>query len=275
MRRPAPLNVGRVAYANAYPVFRGLLRDPSRAGVRLFTGPPSALNRLMERGALDVAPVSAAAYLRHTHDWLLLPGLSISAWGNVRSVLVCEAGAAAKGNRLLVPRDSETAVLVARLLTQWRGEGDPRIVRYRGKPPSGRFLSIGDAALRIFDAQPRGVKIAYDVAAEWRRFTGTPCVFAVFAVRREVFLRDRTGVERLAATLRAGAAKSAAHRSAVAREASALFGFSPARLLDYFRGLRYQLGESEIAGLATMWIEGHAAGFLPEVSTMRFASDTR
>src|SRR5690349_8103004 len=161
------LRVGRIPYINCYPVYgaidRGIVPLPDAT---LVDGVPTALNRGMAEGTLDVSVVSAIEYAHDAHRFLLLPDVSISCDGDVRSVLLFSDVPAEEmaGRRVIVSKSSMTSVALLELLFEnvWRCRpefvpGDAEISdlaafeRRRGRPAR---LVIGDAAL-LLRAGPR------------------------------------------------------------------------------------------------------------------------
>lgn len=80
------LTVGHITYANCVPFFRHL-QDSGFCG-RIVQGVPAQLNALLAAGQIDLSPSSSFEYARNWRDYLLLPDLSISASGPVKSVLL-------------------------------------------------------------------------------------------------------------------------------------------------------------------------------------------
>ena len=58
------MRVGRIPYVNCYPVYGAVDRGLVPLGAELVDGVPTALNRMMAGGALDVSVVSAVEYAR-------------------------------------------------------------------------------------------------------------------------------------------------------------------------------------------------------------------
>ena len=79
---PRRLRMGRIPYVNCYPVYgavdRGIISLERREVV---DGVPTALNKGMADGTLDVSVVSAVEYARDWERYLLLPDLAISCDG--------------------------------------------------------------------------------------------------------------------------------------------------------------------------------------------------
>ena len=67
------LRVGRIPYINCFPVYGGIDRGIVSMDGDLVDGIPTALNRLMAAGRLDVSVVSAVESARDASRYLLLP----------------------------------------------------------------------------------------------------------------------------------------------------------------------------------------------------------
>ena len=75
------IRLGRISYVNMAPVFHRLEAD-----VEEVLGVPTALNRALVAGELDVAPISSIEYARHAGELVLLPRLCVSSEGAVDSI---------------------------------------------------------------------------------------------------------------------------------------------------------------------------------------------
>ena len=71
------MRVGRIPYINCYPVYGAIDRGIVPVAAELVDGVPTALNRQMMDGTLDVSVISAVEYARDAKRYLLLPDLSI------------------------------------------------------------------------------------------------------------------------------------------------------------------------------------------------------
>jgi chorismate dehydratase len=275
------VRVGRIPYVNCYPVYGAIDRGVVHLDGQLVTGVPSALNRGMAEGTLDVSVVSAVEYARDADRYLLLPDLAISCDGPVRSVLLFSDARAESlgGRRVVVSRSSMTSVALLELLFEgvWRAHpqfvaGDAEVAdlarfeRGRGRPAR---LVIGDAAL-LLGAGPRGPEGAdapppyahvYDLGAEWKRWTGLPFVFAVWVAQRSAPVAAALGVH---AALIESRDWGLAHLPELAAQAHAATGVPRSVCAEYFRGLDYRLGPAHLAGLTEFFNRLVRAGRVPE-----------
>lgn len=207
------LRIGKIPFANLHPVFHVLERNFSTEGYEFVEGYPSALNRMLREGALDVSPSSSVEYLRHGDRYVYLDGHSISSRGPIRSILLFSAAPleALGGREIHVTHQSETSValleIILRKFHSLRG-GRCRLVS-SGEPfeqalaRRAAYLSIGDEALRAMrSARPAGSGFEgagshagtiggrlfhiYDLGELWHRETGLPFTFALWIARRDL-----------------------------------------------------------------------------------------
>jgi chorismate dehydratase len=272
MAGPTAARVGRIPYVNCYPVYGAVDRGIVPLGATLIDGVPTALNRLMAEGSLDVSVVSAVEYARDPARYLLLPDLAISCDGPVRSVMlfarmpVQDLG----GRRVLISRSSMTSVALLELLFRHVWRTRPRFVRGDAELSDvARFadeehdarLVIGDAALTLTGSRDeRTYPYAYDLGVAWKRWTGLPFVFAVWVAQRTMQAPDALRVH---ASLIASRDWGVRHLDPLAAQASAATGVPVATCIDYLSGLDYRLSYEHLAGLTEFYRRLVAAGWVP------------
>src|SRR5258705_8124088 len=161
------MRVGRIPYVNCYPVYGAIDRGVVPLDGTLVTGVPSALNRRMAEGSLDISVVSAVEYARDARRYLLLPDLAISCDGPVRSVMLFSKRPAQEldGRRVIVSRSSMTSVALLELLFDnvWHarpefvaGDAEVSDIATFDREPHDARLVIGDAALVLRgESRPR------------------------------------------------------------------------------------------------------------------------
>jgi chorismate dehydratase len=208
-----PLKIGRIDYLNVWPLFYHLTkRFPPGEEVEYVAGHPSALNALLSRGEIDMAPCSSFEYLLHPGSYDLLPGLSISARREVQSVLLVSPVALAElpeylshnGRKVSLTTASATSVALLKILFRhaW-GVPDPIWVSAApgtGLTISNPFLEIGDMALKIWVDPPKGWHVI-DLAGAWEAMTRLPFVFGVWIVRNDLSSERRTVLAKIAGDL--------------------------------------------------------------------------
>jgi chorismate dehydratase len=274
------LRVGRIPYINCYPVYGAVDRGAVRLDATLVDGVPTELNRQMADGVLDVSVVSAVEYARDAKRYLLLPDLAISCDGPVRSVLLFSKRPATElnGRRVLVSRSSMTSVALLELLFEnvWKARpvfvpANAEIVDVErfGDAEHDARLVIGDAALlvgsrlRAHRDVPAGYSHAYDLGAEWKRWTGLPFVFAVWVAQRTTPIAEALAVH---ASLIQSRDWGLRNLDALAAQASAATCVDEATCLEYLSGLDYGLSYHHLAGLTEFFRRLVLAGRVPNGS---------
>src|SRR5205823_8795352 len=130
------IRLGRIGYVNMAPVFFRLDAD-----VEEILGVPTALNRQLLAGDLDVAPISSIEYARHAETLRLLPRVCVSSDGAVESIQLVSKTPFERIRRVAVTPESATSVVLTRVLLP-----DAEQVPL-GEDAEAKLL-IGDAALR-------------------------------------------------------------------------------------------------------------------------------
>ena len=190
-----------------------------------------------------------------------MPGLAVAARHEVRSVLLVSRRPLSEVRSVALDLNSRTSAALVRILLE---DAYGVTAEYRQAEPdldamlaqSDAALIIGDPALHI-DRDPYRI---FDLAHEWRKLTGHPFVFAVWAVRR--------GVERpdLASVLRESLRLGLEHVVELAEEASGEMGLSSAVMLEYLtENLSFQLEAPELAGLEEYFRRARAHGLVERV----------
>jgi len=274
------LRVGRIPYINCYPVYGAVDRGAVHLDATLVDGVPTALNRQMADGTLDVSVVSAVEYARDATRYLLLPDLAISCDGPVRSVLLFSRRPTTElnGRRVLVSRSSMTSVALLELLFENVWKARPIFVPANaeisdvdrfGDAEHDARLVIGDAALvvgsrlRAHRDVPGGYAHAYDLGAEWKRWTGLPFVFAVWVAQRSTPVAEALGVH---ASLIQSRDWGLQHLDVLAAQASAATDVDEPTCVEYLSGLDYGLSYHHLAGLTEFFRRLVLAGRVPNGS---------
>ena len=278
------MRIGRIPYINCYPVYGAIDRGIVRLRGELVDGVPTALNRRMAQGTLDVSVVSAVEYARDATRYLLLPDLAISCDGPVRSVLLLSRRPVQEldGERLIVSSSSMTSVALLELLfaNVWGCQpqfvpGDSEledVEKFTNIAHSARLV-IGDAAL-YFSSHPRKVggdardhrdvppyPLVYDLGLEWKRWTGLPFVFAVWVAQRTCPVADALSVH---ASLIESRNWGLAHLDVLARQAAERTGFHLRDCTEYLSGLDYGLSYPHLAGLTEFFRRLVLVGRVPQ-----------
>jgi chorismate dehydratase len=245
------IRLGHIDYSNCVPVHALLLEEPQPA-IELVRDVPARLNAALARGDIDVAPCSSIEYARHPDKYRILPYYAIGCAGPVQSILLESTVPLHElhDHVIALPDASATSAVLLRVLLERMHNVKPAYLWYEQTPKAdptatgaSAVLRIGDVALTRTTPPQRHV---IDLGAEWYRFTQLPFAFAVWHVRREV---KRAALLYLNDLLRQSRAYFATHAESLAARYATRFGLSPARLLDYWRSLQFELDEPMQRGL--------------------------
>jgi chorismate dehydratase len=247
------IRLGRIGYVNMAPVFFRLEAD-----VEEVVGVPTALNRQLIAGELDLAPISSIEYARNADSLRLLPRLCVSSEGAVESIQLISKTPLERIRTVAVTPESATSVVLTRVLLP-EAEQVPL-----GEDAEAKLL-IGDAALRSAFEDPTP---HHDLGRLWLERTGLPMVFAVWAAPEPV----HPGLAELEEALVASVRTARAEPEQLAYESSERYGYPPGFLARYFEKLRYRFGPRERAGLYTFLELARDVGELDEVPELRFVT---
>jgi len=253
-RQPSQkLRVGYIPYLNCVPFFH-YLKQSGFCGT-IVPGVPSALNRMLQAGEIDISPSSSFEYLLNNRDYLLLPGLSISSWGPVESVLLFSPSPPGElhDKRIAITGESATSINLLRvLLLEYAGlakvddyvpEGSVENLIAQGQPA----LLIGDRAMRQAANLPEGI-CCYDLGALWYEFTGLPFVFALWILRRASARRMSEEIAALQDQLERSLRRAFSDLDLLAEKQGAE-GAAGRSLVKYWRLIDYSLSEDHLKGL--------------------------
>jgi chorismate dehydratase len=271
------MRVGRIPYINCYPVYGAIDRGIVRLDADLVDGIPSALNKRMSQGTLDISVISAVEYARDAARYLLLPDLAISCDGPVRSVMLFSRAQASAlgGKRVLVTRSSMTSVVLLELLFEqvWGvrpifipADAEIADLARAEQPEHDARLIIGDAALMLSSGASdlaRAYPYAYDLGETWKDWTGLPFVFAVWVAQRSAPVERSLALH---AQLIRSRDWGLAHLGVLADQASSATGVSRVAAMEYLSGLDYGLRYEHLAGLTTFFGKLAASGRVPNGS---------
>lgn len=269
---PRQIRVSVVEFLNAVPLTWGFVRGYFPRQFRVSRDKPAVCASKLLRGAVDVGLVPSIAF-QSMAGLRILPDLCIAANGEVKSVLLLSRGRSLRTVSSVAadPASRASAALVRVLLGERHGVV-PEMVEVSGAPRSllRRFdavLCIGDRALRVRRTGLEGM-VVHDLAAVWKRLTGLPFVFAVWAVGRDVELGEASRCFPFSRALGLG------HLDEIVEEAHESVGLPRQELLDYFtRNLVYQLGERERRGLELFYRLALRHGVIDEVRPLAFYGD--
>ncbi len=248
------LRIGQIEYANCTPLFTTLKQNFNCSNYQFVGGVPAILNGMLARGEIDLCPASSFEYGKSCEKYYLLPGLSISSIGAVKSVLLF--------SRLPIDRldnhaiglttDSDTSVNLLKIILQ---KGYGFVNDFRRSPLAlhealrsfSALLLIGDAALKE-GMKSHGLYV-YDLGELWHELTGLPFVFALWIVTRQAAEMKNREVKALGAQLLEAKRLAYGTYEEIAADCMDMEWISRDALVDYWRTISYDLTPQHIEGV--------------------------
>jgi chorismate dehydratase len=290
------LRVSVVEFLNTAPLVWGFTDGPLEGRYDLSFAVPSQCAEDLRAGRVDIGVIPSIEYQR-IDDLVILPGMSVAARREVRSILVVAKRPIERARRIALDVDSRSSIALVRLLCRGLWGIEPEFVEAAPDPAAmladaDAALLIGDPALRVRlkvdalsgktpgggegccggsdDEQPvPGVDtlFVYDVAQQWREMTGRPCVLAVWAARRGVVTRE------VLADFEASKAYGLAHLSEIAEGAALKLDLPPRALEIYLReNIDYSLDDENLHGLDLFYRLAAGAHLIPQARPIEFAA---
>jgi chorismate dehydratase len=250
------LRLGKIGYLNVLPIYHPLESGIIAHPFEIISGNPAQLNRLMALGDLELSVVSSIEYARNPDRYFVLPDLSISCRGPVRSVVLFSRVPIERlaGETVVVSTQSHTSVALLQVLFQLHLNIEAEVIpghcteAIRRENPPVAFLAIGDEALRL---QARlDFPFRMDLGEAWSSWTGLPFVFALWVIQR-------TAIERWNGALLDAIRVLCMAREWGCRNLSLISGLAARKgpltreeAEEYYRGLSFDLDGDEREGLS-------------------------
>jgi chorismate dehydratase len=267
------LRIGQIDYANCTPIFTTLQKYFDCSHYHFVRGVPAVLNNMLARGEIDACPSSSIAYGFAPEKYCLLPGLSISSIGQVKSVLLFSRVPLADLNNQTIGLTAESATSVNLLriilakhygfVNDFQTFSLPLDKALESFPA---LLLIGDTALREA-ANSNGLNV-YDLGELWYTFTGRPFVFALWMVTRQAAEQKHSAVRALSADLLDAKLRAYDSYEEIAAGCRELAWMSGSALVDYWRTISYDLTPDHIEGVRVFYRYAAELGILarePEI----------
>lgn len=241
------IKLGSVSFMNAKPLTFAIEQGLVEHDFEIKLTPPSELSQLLAEKDIDVGLIPVAEFLRRS-SYSAVPGISISSYGNVDSVVLLTKGALTDVKKVAVDRRSQSSTALLRIILEIFHGLSPE---YTPRATGGEFLKdvdagmiIGDTGLETTYSPPAGYEV-YDLGGIWTRETGLPFVYAVFAVNNGVELGPN-----LEALYRSKEYGLGITRN-IAKLESLRTGIDEGVCYTYMtERIKYGLGEKEIEGIS-------------------------
>ncbi|MCS7200024.1 MAG: menaquinone biosynthesis protein [Caldimicrobium sp.] len=185
------IKIGFPKYLNTLPLLHYLEISPE---IELRLKPPKEINRALESGTLVAGLASSLFYAKNYRDYLIIPDISISAVGKVKSVILFHEGPLSTLHKKIIgiTPETETSLALLRIILEdfynikpqyeILEEGWANLSGSKKETLKG-YLAIGDEALLLQKKRP--FDQATDLAEIWLKKTNLPFIFALLILRRE------------------------------------------------------------------------------------------
>ncbi|MBI2104419.1 MAG: menaquinone biosynthesis protein [Candidatus Omnitrophica bacterium] len=237
--------IARIPYLNSAPFFQGLALGER---YELTDCAPRALGAQAAEGSLLAGLMPLADYLRLEETFERVGRFGIAVRGRVRSVLLFSRKPLRQldGAVIAVTEETSTTAVLLRLLLEQRYHISPAAYERGERPDAEALLLIGDAALK-FQQRNDQYPFETDLAFEWWLWQHLPCVFAVWAIRKDAGAEEKKELE-LALSKSLGINLRQLER--LAQDASPGLGVPAEALHSYLSQFTYRFGQPEEDGIA-------------------------
>ncbi|NDV17922.1 hypothetical protein GO013_00625 [Pseudodesulfovibrio sp. JC047] len=270
------IQLGKIGYLNVLPIYHPLETQEIPNSFHIQSGPPSALNRLMDAEKLDISAASSIEYARHPEKYYLVPDLAIGSRGPVQSVLLLSRHPvkALQGKTILVSSQTHTSAALLAVLQKelWNIStesvtGNATVVLEKGERPDA-ILAIGDEALnlRYHPDYPHRI----DLGEAWRELTGLPFIFGVWIVQRKSWEKSAPILAKAVTMLLEAKQWGIENIEQMCQLAANESCLSTEEMRSYFDGLVYDLGEEERKGLTLFYKHLKNTGLIESTPEIAF-----
>jgi chorismate dehydratase len=176
---PLP-NVSVVQYLNTIPLIWGMMKGEQQGKYELSPTTPAVCADTIRNRRADIGIIPSIEYQRMDR-MQILAGMSIASKDEVKSVLLLSHKPLEQIKSIAVDNSSRTSAALLRVMLRKFYAHYVNLLPSAPNPTemlkrADAALIIGDPAL-TYDGQ---VAEVYDLAAEWKKFTGLPFVFALW-----------------------------------------------------------------------------------------------
>lgn len=259
--------IGRISYTNAWPLYYYVNPQLLDTPAEMLAAVPSVLNEGMKNGDIHIGALSSFAYAEAADKLQLIPDLSVSANGAVKSILLFSRVPVKdlKNATIALTNTSATSVNLLRILMEKAMGVTPE---YKSMEPDlDTMMEQADAALLIGD---NAIKASWynreyvvtDLGEWWKEWTGCSMTFAVCAVNRNAASDHPEAMSEIASMFRDSKQRSLRDLRPIVNEAVSLIGGTELYWRGYFNNLCYDFNEEQQKGLRLYYKYAYELGLL-------------
>jgi len=233
---------------------------------------PSHCAQMLAEGSADIGIIPVAA---HTviPGLRIIPNVAIASRNAVKSILLVSTRPQDQIRTVAVDTSSRSSAALIQVLfaKHWKREvqfspADPEIGNMLQSHDSA--LLIGDPALQI----DRSRYLTWDLAEEWRKFSGKPFVFAFWAVRGGA--AEEEGLAQVSEVFNQSRDAGVRHIEAIADEWTERLELSRELIVAYLsENIQYDLDQESITGMQLFFRYASELNVLPAARELRFAGE--
>ena len=181
------IKVGAVSYLNTKPLLFGIERsEVLMHQIELITDYPSKIAKQLINNQIDIGLIPVAV-IPQMKEHYIVSDYCIGADGNVASVCLFSEVELSKIKKILLDYQSKTSVALCRVLLKnyWKKNivlEDAQADFIDEINDTTAAVLIGDRALK----QRQESNYIYDLAGEWKAYTGLPFVFATWVSNKKL-----------------------------------------------------------------------------------------
>jgi len=268
------LRISAISFLNTAPLMWDFEHGTAGENFQIDYTIPSRCAAALAENRADIGIIPAITYAQ-IPGLVILPKIAIAARDHVRSILLISKKRIEDIRTVATDTSSRTSVALTQILFA-KFLGGRR--EFTPHPPDlTEMLKHHDAALLIGDS---ALQVSmhdtsyhlYDLGHDWRRLTGKPFVFAIWAVRLDALHRQPEGMN-----LTSVFQQSRDHGllpeniGLLAKEWAPKLGITELEVTAYLTGnIHYYLDRENHAGLQLFLTYAHEMGLIPAVPDLRF-----
>lgn len=188
-----PIKISAVSYLNTIPFIYGIENSGFIKNIILEKDIPAVCADKLIHGHIDIGLVPVAS-LPFVKNYTLISDYCISSFGPVKTVLLLAKKPIKEIKKVYLDFHSRTSINLAKILSakhwkleiQWLPLETDNVVEIKQYEA---VVCIGDKTFLLENE----FEYVYDLAEEWRKYTGLPAVFACWAANKELpgsFIHD-------------------------------------------------------------------------------------
>lgn len=263
------LRISAISYLNTAPLMWNFEHAPRNSELQsrfeIEYTLPSHCAQLLAESAADIGIIPVAAYAS-IPGLRILPDVAIASKNAVRSILLVSRKSLDQIRSVALDSSSRSSAALVQVLFARHFRQEARFASE--SPDLEPMLAKHDAALLIGDPAlhvDRSRYATWDLAEEWRKFTGKPFVFAFWAARADAASDEE--LARVADVFRSSRDAGLTHVPEIAQEWSPKLELRPEIITSYLtENIHYFLDAENLAGMNLFFRYAAELGVMPETA---------